>query len=234
MTDATQQVLVVEDEEKLAQVLKEYLQQAGYEAHCLYHGDEVMPWLENHNPDMIILDLMLPGTDGVTLCRQIRDTSNVPIIMATAKVEEADRLRGLEIGADDYVCKPYSHREMVARVKVILRRVAPSEVTQENKDDHNNLFAVDADKMMISVRQQELDLTPVEFRLLSHMLQRQGVVFSRNDLLDIIYDDYRMVSDRTIDTHVKNVRKKLQNALPDLDVIHSIYGVGYKLEVKTA
>ncbi|WP_036567114.1 response regulator [Oceanospirillum beijerinckii] len=234
MMDSTQQVLVVEDEEKLAQVLKEYLQQAGYEAHCLYHGDKVMPWLESSSPDMIILDLMLPGTDGVTLCRQIRENSNVPIIMATAKVEEADRLRGLDIGADDYVCKPYSHREMVARVKAILRRTTPDTAVQEKKGDNSTLFTVDADKMTVCVRQKELDLTPVEFRLLSHMLQRQGIVFSRNDLLDIIYDDYRMVSDRTIDTHIKNVRKKLQNALPDLDVIHSIYGVGYKLEVKTA
>ena len=227
-------VLIVEDEEKLAAILAKYLSASGFECHVVTDGGEVMAAFERYKPYMVLLDIMLPNVDGITLCKQNRAQSQIPIIMTTAKVEEIDRLIGLEVGADDYVCKPYSHREMVARVKVILRRVAPSEVTQENKDDHNNLFAVDADKMMISVRQQELDLTPVEFRLLSHMLQRQGVVFSRNDLLDIIYDDYRMVSDRTIDTHVKNVRKKLQNALPDLDVIHSIYGVGYKLEVKTA
>lgn len=231
MTDTTQQVLVVEDEEKLAQVLKEYLQQSGYDAHCLHHGDEVMPWLENNSPDLIILDLMLPGKDGVTLCREIREISNIPIIMATAKVEEADRLRGLEIGADDYVCKPYSHREMVARVKVILRRVAPATTPEIKADAHTSLFDVDQDKMSISVKQDILDLTPVEFRLLSHMLSRQGVVFSRNDLLDIIYDDYRLVSDRTIDTHIKNVRKKLQAALPEHEVIRSVYGVGYKLEL---
>lgn len=231
MTDTTQQVLVVEDEEKLAQVLKEYLQQSGYNTHCLHHGDEVMPWLENNSPDLIILDLMLPGKDGVTLCREIRKSSDVPIIMATAKVEEADRLQGLEIGADDYVCKPYSHREMVARVKVILRRVTPARFTQKQANDNAQLFDVDQDKMSISIKQDELDLTPVEFRLLSHMLHRPGVVFSRNDLLDIIYDDYRLVSDRTIDTHIKNVRKKLQAALPEHEVIRSIYGVGYKLEL---
>tara|TARA_R110002094_G_scaffold2095_2_gene8853 strand:+ start:2845 stop:3558 length:714 start_codon:yes stop_codon:yes gene_type:complete len=231
MAAAVKTILIVEDELKLAQLLLEYLEQAGYQACCLHDGDQVMPWLGRHHADLLILDLMLPGKDGVTLCREIRSHSDVPIIMATARVEEADRLKGLEIGADDYVCKPYSLREMVARVKVILRRM-DLHVSHKMGQPQlgNTLFNVNPAKMRISVLGQPLELTPVEFRLLEHFITRPNIVFSRDDLLNVIYDDYRLVSERTVDSHVKNVRKKIHSHVPDRELIRSIYGVGYILE----
>ncbi len=227
MAETDKTILVVEDEHKLSQLLREYLEAAGYRVHCLFRGDEVMPWLAEQQPDLIILDLMLPGVDGIDLCQQIRQRSQTPIIMSTARVEEADRLQGLETGADDYVCKPYSLREMVARVKAILRRLdtipAPDSQTQQ-------LFTIDPARMTIRVQGHTLDLTRVEYRLLKHLLDHPGVVFSRDSLLNTIYDDYRLVSERTIDSHIKNLRKKLEPHLPDRQIIHSVYGAGYRFD----
>lgn len=227
MAETDKTILVVEDEHKLSQLLREYLEAAGYRVHCLFRGDEVMPWLAEQQPDLIILDLMLPGVDGIDLCQQIRQRSQIPIIMSTARVEEADRLQGLETGADDYVCKPYSLREMVARVKAILRRLdtipAPDSQTQQ-------LFTIDPARMTIRVQGHTLDLTRVEYRLLKHLLDHPGVVFSRDSLLNTIYDDYRLVSERTIDSHIKNLRKKLEPHLPDRQIIHSVYGAGYRFD----
>jgi two-component system response regulator BaeR len=225
-------ILIVEDEIKLAHVMQEYLQQAGFSIHLLHTGDQVMPWLAKHNaPSLIVLDLMLPGVGGLSLCRQIREQSSLPIIMITALVEEKDRLQGLEIGADDYMCKPFSLNEMVARVKVVLRRTKVEPTPISAADINPGVFKIETDKMRITVYDHLLDLTRVEFRLLKHMLEQPLIVFSRNDLLDVIYDDYRLVSDRTIDSHIKNVRKKIQHHFPDQDVIHSIYGVGYKFQL---
>jgi len=227
MAETDKTILVVEDEHKLSQLLREYLEAAGYRVHCLFRGDEVMPWLAEQQPDLIILDLMLPGVDGIDLCQQIRQQSQIPIIMSTARVEEADRLQGLETGADDYVCKPYSLREMVARVKAILRRLdnipAPDSQAQQ-------LFTIDPARMTIRVQGHTLDLTRVEYRLLKHLLDHPGVVFSRDSLLNTIYDDYRLVSERTIDSHIKNLRKKLEPHLPDRQIIHSVYGAGYRFD----
>lgn len=223
-------ILVVEDEQRLSQLLREYLEAAGYRVHCLFRGDEVMAWMAGHQPDLLILDLMLPGTDGVTLCREIRQQSQVPIIMSTARVEEADRLRGLETGADDYVCKPYSLRELVARVKAILRRVdsLPSPETGSAADQ--GIFAIDPARMTIRVQDHTLDLTRVEYRLLKHFAEHPGVVFSRDALLNIMYDDYRLVSERTIDSHIKNLRRKLEPWFPEQQVIRSVYGAGYRFD----
>ncbi|AMX03950.1 response regulator [Microbulbifer thermotolerans] len=230
MSDSRKTILVVEDEQKLSQLLFEYLQAAGYRAHCLSRADAVMPWLAEHRADLVILDLMLPGGDGMDLCREIRRQSQVPIIMSTARVEEADRLRGLETGADDYVCKPYSLREMVARVKVILRRMEHAPPSSPNTEEA--LFAIDPARMSIRVNGQALDLTRVEFRLLRHLIEHPGVVFSRDALLNIMYDDYRLVSERTIDSHIKNLRRKLSLYLPEKRIIHSIYGAGYRFELE--
>lgn len=227
MSESAKTVLVVEDERKLSELLREYLEAAGYRVHCLSRADVVIPWLEEHRVDLVILDLMLPGGDGMDLCRQIRQRSGVPIIMSTARVEEADRLQGLETGADDYVCKPYSLREMVARVKVILRRV-DHPPTAEEATAEEPLFAIDTQRMVIRVLGRPLDLTRVEFRLLKHLVEHPGVVFSRDALLNIMYDDYRLVSERTIDTHIKNLRKKLQPHLDGAQLIHSVYGSGYR------
>jgi two-component system response regulator BaeR len=233
-----QKILIVEDEVKLALVLKEYLEQAGYIVSTLHNGDEVLPFLNggsSHSDiSLLILDLMLPGTDGITLCQEIRNSSDVPIIMVTALVQEKDRLKGFEIGADDYICKPFSLREMVARVKVILRRTSLIAINNTEEEHSGELFCVELARMSISIRGHQLNLTAVEFRLLNHMLDNPQVIFSRNELLNVIYDDYRLVSDRTIDSHIKNVRKKLQTYIPEHDVIQSVYGVGYKYQLTQA
>ncbi len=228
MSQTDRTVLVVEDEEKLAALLRDYLEAAGFRVHCVFRADEVMPWLYSHKADLIILDLMLPGGDGLDLCKDIRQKFPMPIIMSTARIEEADRLRGLESGADDYVCKPYSLREMVARVKAMFRRM--ERIPFPGEDCPVTPFTVDPARMTIRVFGQPLDLTRVEYRLLRHLVEQPGVVFSRDTLLNLIYDDYRLVCERTIDTHIKNLRRKLAPHFPDRQMIHSVYGAGYRFD----
>ena len=219
-------ILIVDDEPKIAEVLRDYLQAAGYATHILNNGAAVSEWVHSNNPDLILLDLMLPGKDGLEVCKEIRATSEVPIMMVTARVEEIDRLLGLELGADDYVCKPFSPREVVARVKVILRRV---HLTANKTEQYRGLL-IDQERFEASVDGLVLDLTPVEFRMLSLLGSAPGRVYSRDQLLSTIYLDGRIVGDRTVDSHVKNLRKKLRVSFGDEETIHSIYGVGYKFE----
>jgi len=221
-----QNVLVVEDEAKIARLICDYLEQAGYKATALERGDQVIPHIKRAMPDLILLDLMLPGLDGMEVCRKIRKFSSVPIIMITARVEEVDRLIGLELGADDYICKPFSPREVVARVRAVLRRLQP-EFTEK-------ILAVgpirlDERTRLVTVNDIELSLTPSEFGLLKTMMTSPNKVFSRNELIHntqgYAYEGY----DRTIDTHIKNLRRKIGEALPDREIIVTVYGVGYKL-----
>lgn len=224
-----QQILIVEDEPKLAALLVDYLRQAGFHPVCLSNGLEVVPWLKTHPVALMLLDLMLPGRDGMDICREVRSFSPVPIIMVTARIEEIDRLLGLELGADDYICKPYSPREVVARVKAVLRRTSESAASTESG------LVLDAERYLATWNGQDLELTAVEFNLLQILASNQGRLFSRTQLMDRIYPDQRVVSDRTIDSHIKKLRKKLHLASPDQELIHSLYGVGYKFEphVKT-
>lgn len=223
-------VLVVEDEPKLAALLNDYLVQSDYQCHCLYEGTHTVEWVKDNQPDMILLDLMLPGKDGLQICREVRSFSQVPVIMLTARVEEIDRLMGLELGADDYICKPYSPREVMARIKAIFRRIEFSSSEEVLSIKHYRGVSIDEERFSCSVDDQEVELTPVEMRLLIRMIQKPGQVFNRNQLMNIIYTDQRVVSDRTIDSHIKNLRRKLNGAAQRGDLIHSIYGVGYKLE----
>lgn len=223
-------VLVVEDEPKLASLLEDYLTQSNYNCHCLYEGGNAVEWVKEHSPDMVLLDVMLPGKDGLQICREIRTFSQVPIIMLTARVEEIDRLMGLELGADDYVCKPYSPREVMARIKAIFRRMEHVSGEEANNTQVYRGVTVDEQKFSCCVDDQDIELTPVEMRLLVRMLQKPGQVFNRSQLMAIIYTDQRVVSDRTIDSHIKNLRRKLNSAARKSDLIHSIYGIGYKLE----
>lgn len=218
-------ILIVEDEVKLARLQADYLHNAGFATHCLDNGDEVIPWLKKNHTDLILLDLMLPGRDGLDICREIRSFSSVPIIMVTARIEEIDRLLGLELGADDYICKPFSPREMVARVKAILRRLQP-QITKS----HAKALELDPDSFRVYSGEHETELTTVEFQLLQAMYQHPGRIFSRNRLMDLIYQDQRIVSDRTIDSHIKKLRKKLDELLPGQELIHSVYGAGYRYE----
>ncbi len=220
-------ILIVEDEPKIADLLRDYLHQSNYATHCIGHGDIVDEWVRSNSPDLVLLDLMLPGKDGMTICRELRAHSQIPIIIITARVDEIDRLLGLELGADDYVCKPFSPREVVARVKAILRRI---EMTKSDSGEGYAGISIDEDKFVASIGEHKLDLTPVEFRLLSRLAGHPGRVFSRDQLMDKIYVDGRIISDRTVDSHVKNLRQKICSAVGNDDMIRSIYGVGYKLE----
>lgn len=223
--DALVEVLVLEDEPKLARLLLDYLGAAGYATRWLADGREVAAAVAEKMPDLVLLDLMLPGRDGLSICRDLRAISEVPIVMVTAKVEEIDRLLGLELGADDYVCKPFSPRELVARVKAILRR------SQRGQPIDPKVLKIEQATYRASFRGATLDLTPVEFRLLVALAEHPGQVFSRDRLLDRLYTDHRVVTDRTVDSHIKNLRRKLEHAAPGQEPIRSVYGVGYKLEL---
>jgi two-component system response regulator BaeR len=219
-------ILIVEDEPRLSALLRDYVQAAGWRATCLDRGDTVEAAVRASAPDLVVLDLMLPGLDGLSVCRALRGFSQVPILMLTARVEEVDRLIGLEAGADDYVCKPFSPREVVARIRAILRRAwavsAPPALAPG--------LQIDDAAMSAAFNGQDLGLTPLEWRLLRVFTAQPGRVFSRDQLLDQLHADQRAISDRAIDSHIKNLRRKLEPHLPGQEPIRSIYGVGYKYE----
>lgn len=223
-------ILVVEDEAKIAQLLSDYLQREGFRVAVLDEGTNAVETVRESQPAFLILDLMLPGKDGLAICKEVRKFSDVPIMMITARTEEVDRLIGLEVGADDYVCKPFSPREVVARVKVILRRVQGPPVSVTKNEIRYRDVSLDVDRFKCEVNGQDIEPTRVEFRLLKTLMASPGRVYSRESLMELAYDDRRIVSDRTIDTHIKNLRKKLASAGAGEELIHSIYGVGYKLE----
>ncbi len=222
-------VIIVEDEDKIAQILVNYLKQDGFKTSVISDGYTAVETIQLLQPDFVILDLMLPGKDGLSICREVRQFSNVPIMILTAKVDEVDRLIGLGIGADDYVCKPFLPREVVARVRTILRRVQQQPVKEKNIIEYRDIFLY-PDRFQCSIGEVELELSPVEFRMLQTLLSHPGRVFSRDNLMHSSYLDDRIVSNRTIDSHIKNLRKKINEVVGHDEFIHSIYGVGYKLE----
>ncbi|SDY04697.1 response regulator [Nitrosomonas sp. Nm58] len=218
-------ILIVEDEPKLASLEADYLHHAGFQTYCLSQGLEVVPWLKDNAVELVLLDLMVPGRDGLDICRDIRSFSQVPIIIVTARIEEIDRLLGLEMGADDYICKPFSPREMVARVKAVLRRLQPPTINSAEQ-----ALKLYSQSFKVQYGNQEIELTAVEFQLLYVLYQQPGRIFSRSRLMDLIYQDQRIVSDRTIDSHIKKLRKKLAELIPEKEVIHSVYGAGYRYD----
>jgi two-component system response regulator BaeR len=218
-------VLVVEDEQRLARLLVSYLLAAGYRASAQHDGLSVQATVAAGDVDLILLDWMLPGMDGLSLCRLLRANSDIPIIMMTARAQEEDRLDGLDSGADDYICKPFSPREVVARVRAVLRR-RPSGTPQPG-------LQIDDAGMRAFVHGKEVALTPVEFRLLKLLRDAPGKAMSRDDLRNWVYEDRRIVHDRTIDTHVKNLRRKLEEA-GLAEAISAVYGVGYRWEARSA
>ncbi len=223
-----QNILIVEDEPRLRGLLVDYLRAAGFAVQEHNDGRGVVERVQAERPDLVLLDLMLPGGDGLDICRTLRSTVPVPIIITTARVEEIDRLLGLELGADDYICKPYSPREVVARVKAVLRRGgAPPAVA-------GGALSIDADALRVRAEGREIELTRVELALLQTLYAAPGRIFSRELLMGRMYDDHRIVSDRTIDSHVKKLRHKLQDLLPGRELIHSVYGAGYRYEERAA
>jgi len=217
-------ILIVEDDPKIAALLADYLDAEGYGTTRIGDGAEALAWLRSNHADLILLDLMLPGLDGIEVCRQGRAFTQAPIIMITARIDEVDRLLGLDTGADDYVCKPFSPREVVARVRAHLRRSAVPPPSAP-------VFAVDRAALRISHGAAVLPLTPVEFRILSELIEHPGRVYSRQQLLDLAHEDQRDINDRTVDSHVKNIRRKLA-ASPALgECLQSVYGVGYRFDL---
>ena len=222
---APTRILIVEDEPRLAAVLRDYLAAAGMDSERVDDGDQVMDAFARYQPQLVLLDLMLPNRDGVDLCRELRACSDVPVIMVTARVEEIDRLLGLDIGADDYICKPFSPREVVARVQAVLRRYRPDPGARMQPG-----LAIDEATARATWDGRALDLTPVEFRLLRTLAATPGRIWARDELLDRLYLDHRVVVDRTVDSHVRNLRRKLGESGVEHDPIRSVYGMGYSYE----
>jgi two-component system, OmpR family, response regulator BaeR len=224
MTASPRRILVVEDDPKIAQLLIDYLRNDGFDASAVSDGRVALAQIEHDVPALIVLDLMLPGLNGIDVCKAVRQFSDVPILMLTARVEEADRLIGLDTGADDYVCKPFGPREVMARVRALVRRSDGRMVAAAQA------WVVDEAGLRIAWRGQWLPLTPLEFRMLRLLLSRPGRVFSRVQLLDSVHRDLRDVSDRAIDSHVKNLRRKIEDVEPGSNTIASVYGVGYRFD----
>ncbi len=226
MTDRpSHRVLVVEDDRKIADLLLNYLRAGGYEASAACDGYEALRLIQQQPPDAVILDWMLPGLDGISVCKAVRAFSDVPILMVTARIDEVDRLLGLDTGADDYVCKPFAPREVIARIRALLRRAEGRVKTSARP------WVVDESSFRISWLGQWLPLTRIEFLMFRLLLSRPGRVYSRDQLLASAHDSQRDISDRAIDTHIKNLRRKVQAVDPASDCIASVYGVGYRFDV---
>jgi two-component system response regulator BaeR len=213
-------ILIVEDDLEIADSLNMFLHASGFDTEHLASGEKVIETVKDSKPDLILLDVMLPNVDGVTCCKRIREFSDVPIIIMTAKVEEIDRLIGLEAGADDYVCKPFSAMELILRIKAILKR--------SNKNSSQNEFMLNHETYQVFYQNNVAELTHVEFSLFNLLYSRPRQIFSRNQILDLAYPDSHDISDRTIDTHIKNIRNKVKQLGVENSVIDSVYGVGYK------
>jgi len=229
LTPEPRRILVVEDDARIADMLDNYLQAQGWRTTVLGNGLQVVPEIRRLEPALVLLDIMLPGQDGVQVCREVRAFSAVPIIMVTARVDEIDRLIGLEVGADDYVCKPFSPREVVARIKALLRRAEGR--LGSAMPTHG--FRVDDNALRIAWQEHWLPLTPLEFRLFKRLLSRPGHVFSRNALLESVHEDFRDTTDRAIDSHIKNLRRKIGKLRPQGSAIVSVYGMGYRFDPDT-
>ena len=223
----TTRILVVEDEDDIASVLVDYLRHAGYAPERVADGEAALQRMLADPPALTLLDVMLPRLDGMEVLREVRKHNARPVIMLTARIEEVDRLVGLELGADDYICKPFSPREVVARVRAVLRRSAAQDETAAHSKRRLDL---DDAQWRASLDGVTLTLTRLEFRLLQTLSRQPGRIFSRSQLLDLAYDDAAEVTERAVDSHIKNLRRKLAATGSDHDWIRSVYGVGFAFE----
>ena len=225
--DAAARILVVEDDPILATVIAEVLRDLGFGVDLLADGNAVAEFVRRQPPRAILLDLGLPGRDGFAICRELRSFSTVPLIMVTARSDSVDRMHGLDIGADDYICKPFEPGELAARLRALLRRTRQ----WQGEPVAAPPLHIDAAAMQVSVHGVPVVLTPIEFRLLQTLAQHPGRVYSRAQLLDAIYDAAHVVNDRTVDSHIKNLRRKLVEAGLE-DPLGAVYGVGYRFAEK--
>lgn len=219
-------ILIIEDELELLQILQKYLEQANYQVVIASKGDLGLSMWEENQPDLVILDLNLPGMDGLDIAREIRRKSDTPIIMVTARVEETDRLIGLELGADDYITKPFSPREVVARVRAVMRRVKiPKEVSNVIK---SGALEIDLDGYEVSIDDEVIDLTPTEFKIIETLASQPGRVFNRLQLLEASQGNAYEGYERTIDAHIKNLRAKIESDPKNPYYIETVFGIGYR------
>ncbi len=226
MTQPKPQVLIAEDDDQIAAVLVDYLHQAGFDTHRVANGEDALQAIRQHMPTALILDIMLPGRDGIAVCQSVRQFSQLPILMLTAKSDEEDRLLGLDSGADDYVCKPFSPREIVARVRGLVRRASASHSGAPAATG----FSFGETGERIRWGGEVIPLTKIEERLFRTMASQSRRVFTRDALLNVLHDEFRDIGYRAIDTHIKNLRRKLKQHVASKEFIHAMYGVGYYFE----
>jgi DNA-binding response OmpR family regulator len=221
-------VLIVDDEEKIVEVIRSYMEKEGYRVATAYDGKEALEQYKRHTPDLVILDLMLPDISGEDVCSQIRALGETPIIMLTAKVEEDFILNGLNLGADDYITKPFSPKQLVARVKAVLRRTQSSLAFETILNYNNGELVINIESHSVKKYDQVLNLTPVEFEILLKLAKNPKKVFTREELIAFVLGDDYEGYDRTIDTHIKNLRQKIETNTKDPQYVQTVYGVGYK------
>ena len=223
-------VLIVEDDPHTVEVVQLYLRRDGHQVISAADGLEGLRLAREAHPDLVVLDLMLPGMDGIEICRLLREESEVPIVMLTARVEEEDRLAGLDLGADDYVTKPFSPRELAARIRAVLRRSARDVVDSGPVELTYGKIVVNRPRRTVHIGDIPVRLTPTEFRLLVLMIREPGRIFTRDQIIDRVFGYDFEGFDRTVDVHISSLRRKLEGACPKQRYIHTVYGVGYKLD----
>ena len=228
----TQKILIIEDDKSVQQLIRMYLVNDGFEVIFSMDGKEGLDKALNDNPDLILLDLNLPKIDGIEICKKVRINSDVPIIMVTAKIEELDRLDGLENGADDYITKPFSPRELVARVKAVLRRVNTSgnKQVQISENIQSGDIYLDTASRRVRIKENNVTVTPTEYRLLNFFIESSGRVVSRDQIIENVFGYDFSGYDRTVDTHISNLRKKLENSGLRKGVFSTVYGMGYRFD----
>ena len=221
-------ILVVDDEQKIVEVIKSYLEHSGYEVYTSYAGKQALQMFERVEPSLVILDLMLPDITGEDICRKIRRESKVPIIMLTAKVEEEDILRGLDIGADDYITKPFSPKQLVARVMAVLRRVSDHSMLFNSLSFNQDDLVIDDLKHEVRKQGNIINLTPKEYRILLTLIKYPQKTFTREELIHVALGDDFEGFDRTVDTHIKNIRQKIESDSRSPTYILTVHGIGYR------
>ena len=219
-------ILLVDDEKKITEVVKAYLDKEGYNTFVAYDGNEALNLFSNNEFDLVILDRMLPDISGEAICRKIRETSLVHIIMLTAKTEDEDKIDGFNLGCDDYVCKPFNVKELVLRVKAVFRKIKKEEIIKVNDEIEINALSHE-----VKIRNKDVNLTNTEYKLLLLFVNNKKKIFTREELLELVTDDYYDKFDRIIDAHIKNLRQKIEEDTKKPKIIQTVYGVGYKFGI---